>query len=244
MRILVIVLLIINLLVFGIGTYFDDIRHYVGHYVDHIQHYIESYTTQKTDEVTIPDAPIISDETSETTPDEEIASETDTASLPAEVIQTTPVQRLACIEIGPISTIHIPELKKIIGTLPTDTTIEIYPQSSNSGLYWVYLPAAETLAKQQEQIAILKSQGIQDYFIVQTDSQGKGAVSLGVFRSQTLAQNLQTKMVAKGIPAQIGQRETDMSYLRITQAPETIKNKYPLIRQKFPAAYATETCQS
>ena len=247
MRILVIVLLIVNLLVFGIGTYFDDIRHYIESYIDN---------TKKADDATMPDALIIPIEASEATDNEAPVNKTDTttpqpdasdnsSALPETMAdQAASEQRLACIEIGPISQNQIPELRRIIGTLPRDSSIRTYPQASNSGPFWVYLPAADTLAEQQKQIAMLRQKGIQDYFIVQAEGSEKGAVSLGVFRYQTGAKNLLAQMINKGIPAQIGNRTTGMFYVRITQAPQSIENQYPIIRQRFPTAHTIGDCRS
>ena len=315
MRILVIVLLIINLLVFGIGTYYDDIAPF-------IEQLIEPKTQENpplpSNEDTILDTPVESASTPETanntseptsvdTPATvtDSASPADTANVPlpsfkeatpaapstvsqpAAVTSTHPqgtpsseektgrqpdnttnsdqtssasiaaapaplanqvpqaqtVKRLACVEIGPISKTKMNELRKIIGTLPKDSTVRTYAKASNLGPFWVYLPAARNLEEQQAQIAMLKQKGIHDYFIVQNAGQEKGAVSLGVFKSQELAKNLQKRLVDQGIPARIGQKTSDMSYVRITQAPDTIRNKYRIIRRKFPTVHTLGSCQ-
>lgn len=310
MRILVIVLLVINLLFFGIGTYFDDIYQYIQPYIESsdqpgttpapgdytiLDTAVEQATIAEvasdTDHSPAKDAIIGQSASSDRINNANTASDTapgttgtatdnqrpvpttgsvaesaaarvnltnetaplvasqPAASTPATTAtapkpESVQVKRLACVEFGPISKAKIAELRKIIGQLPKDSTIRTYARASNAGPFWVYLPAVKTLAEQQQQIAMLKQKGIKDYFIVQNDGNGRGAVSLGVFKSQELAKNLQKQLADQGIPARVGQKTMDMSYVRITQAPENIKNKYNIIRRKFPTAHTIGACQS
>lgn len=153
------------------------------------------------------------------------------------------IKRLACVEFGPLSQSKVSELRRLIGPIPPDTLFKVFKKTSGSGPFWVYLPSTANLAEQQQQIAMLKQKGVTDYFIVQQSPKDTPAVSLGVFSSEDRAKALHQRMLEKGIPAQLGQKTTGMSYVQLLNAPETIRRLFPDIRKRFPSLTSFGACQ-
>ena len=153
------------------------------------------------------------------------------------------IKRLACVEFGPLSQSKVSELRRLIGPMPPDTLFKVFKKTSGSGPFWVYLPSTANLTEQQQQIAMLKQKGVTDYFIVQQSPKDAPAVSLGVFSSEDRAKALHQRMLEKGIPAQLGQKTTGMSYVQLLNAPETIRRLFPDIRKRFHSLTSFGTCQ-
>ncbi len=65
--------------------------------------------------------------------------------------------------------------------------------------YWVYLPPAQTRAEMNKNISELKSHDIKDYFTVQDAGKWKGAISLGVFKTDKAARKAFDSLRAKGV---------------------------------------------
>jgi hypothetical protein len=55
--------------------------------------------------------------------------------------------------------------------------------------YWVYIPPLKSKAAIQQKIAQLKTRGIEEYFIVPDSDPWRGAISLGVFKTEEAAKN-------------------------------------------------------
>jgi hypothetical protein len=119
------------------------------------------------------------------------------AADPAPAAQSTPI---ACLEVGSFAA---PEARRfetrlaalqlggrmsrttIGGTDPTSWIVHIPPQASKE--------AAEKKAGE------LKSLGVSDFFIMNDATPMKNAISLGVFKSEALAQALLASLVKQGV---------------------------------------------
>lgn len=111
--------------------------------------------------------------------------------------ETDPVQ---CYEIGPFAgertyqawVNQLPEVNSSIKPVTRDKQAVHH--------YMVYYPAAETLAKSQANLQMLKDQGYHDLWLLSTGTE-QGQISLGVFSTEERALAMQNQMIAKGINA-------------------------------------------
>jgi len=75
--------------------------------------------------------------------------------------------------------------------------------------WWVFLPPQGSRQGALKKAAELKDLGIEEYFIVQEDSEHRWALSLGVFRSEDAAQARLAALRERGVrSARVGIRET------------------------------------
>ncbi|PZP54885.1 MAG: hypothetical protein DI596_12190 [Azospira oryzae] len=86
----------------------------------------------------------------------------------------------------------------------------------NAG-YWVYLPPPADPAQVDQRIALLRKHGITEYFLVQEPGRFRNAISLGVFRSEELANRFLADVRSKGITTAVieqrPQRTTLVAFL-------------------------------
>lgn len=71
--------------------------------------------------------------------------------------------------------------------------------------YLVNYPAAATFAESKKNIAVLKNHGINTFFMI-NQGEFKGAISLGVFKSEARAIKAQQVLIQKGINAKVTPR--------------------------------------
>jgi hypothetical protein len=78
------------------------------------------------------------------------------------------------------------------------------------GSYWVSLPPQPSKEDQDARIAQLKNAGVTDFFVMAGEpGENRGAVSLGLFKSERMAESLRDKLRAKGIEGvRVTARET------------------------------------
>ena len=73
--------------------------------------------------------------------------------------------------------------------------------------YWVYIPPLKNKTAVQQKIAQLKARGIEEYFIVPDNDPWRGAISLGVFKTQEAANNFHKVLRGKDVrSARVGAR--------------------------------------
>ena len=85
-------------------------------------------------------------------------------------------------------------------------------QVSHSHGYWVYLPATADRESALDEARKLAGKGINDYYVV-TAGDAQNTVSLGLFDSESNAQNRVTALKQLGFPAQLKQRvDTEPAY--------------------------------
>jgi hypothetical protein len=82
-------------------------------------------------------------------------------------------------------------------------------RSEETVSWWVFIPPQSSRQGALKKAAELKALGINDYFIVQDDSDHRWAVSLGVFRSAEAAQARLAALRGQGVrTAEVGPRDT------------------------------------
>lgn len=103
----------------------------------------------------------------------------------------------ACVEWGSFASVEATRAEAALAKLGLDGRFESR-DGNGSATTWVYLPAAKTRAETERQIADLKTRGVAEYFVVQ-DGQWRGAISLGIFRSEESAKVFLANVRGKGV---------------------------------------------
>jgi cell division septation protein DedD len=85
-------------------------------------------------------------------------------------------------------------------------------QVTHSHGFWVYLPATPSREAALDEARKLAAKGINDYYVV-TAGDSQNTVSLGLYDSESNAQNRVDKLQQQGFPAKVKQRvETEPAY--------------------------------
>ncbi len=85
-------------------------------------------------------------------------------------------------------------------------------QASKSHGFWVYLPATSTREAALDEARKLAAKGINDYYVV-TAGDAQNTVSLGLYDSESNAQNRMAALQKLGFAAQVKQRlDTESAY--------------------------------
>lgn len=118
----------------------------------------------------------------------------------------------SCLEWGEFSGSDLARAEKSLAQLKlgdrlTQRTIEY------SHGYWVYIPPIKTHASRVKKIQQLKELGVEDYFVVQESGHWMNAISLGVFKTEEAARNLQAELNKKGVKsAKVGERVSKLKF--------------------------------
>ena len=122
-------------------------------------------------------------------------------SLPSAVLATSQDQRAftdVCLEWGEFSGTDSVRATAALATLKlADKPAQRLTEYAIG--YWVYMPPAKTRAEVDKNIAELKAHNVKDYFTVQDAGQWKGAISLGVFKTEKAARKVFDSLRAKGV---------------------------------------------
>lgn len=111
-----------------------------------------------------------------------------------------PADLVACVQAGPFNAADARRFEARIARLDLaarQTRIEVPFQEVTSHL--VYLPPAGGLEGAQKRVADLKERGIENFFIMQGDTPLRGAISLGVFKTDGAAQKLAADLQRQGV---------------------------------------------
>lgn len=104
--------------------------------------------------------------------------------------------------------------------------------------YWVYIPPLKTRKDAEKKIAELKARGVTEYFLVQ-DGPSKNAISLGIFKSEELANNYLASLQTKGVLTVIISERTHVVkriLFQISDAGEQVAMKLGELQRDFPGS--------
>lgn len=107
---------------------------------------------------------------------------------------------VACVQAGPFSAADARRFETRIASLDLaarQSRIETPFQEVTSRL--VYLPPNGGREGAQRRAAELKERGVENFYIMQGDSPLRGAISLGVFKTDSAAQKLVTQLQRQGV---------------------------------------------
>lgn len=126
------------------------------------------------------------------------------ASAPTALVQaaqaTPATTTVACIEVGSFGAAEGRRFESRLASFKLGARVKrlafdgIDPTS-----YIVYIPPQASKEGAERKAGELKSLGVTDYFIMNDASPMKHAISLGVFKSETLAQTLLATLVKQGV---------------------------------------------
>jgi hypothetical protein len=122
-------------------------------------------------------------------------------SLPSAVLATSQEQRAftdVCLEWGEFSGTDSVRAAAALATLKLADKLA-QRQTEYAVGYWVYMSPAKTRAEMDKNIAELKAHNVKDYFTVQDAGKWKGAISLGVFKTEKAARKVFDSLRAKGV---------------------------------------------
>jgi hypothetical protein len=115
---------------------------------------------------------------------------------------------LACMEWGSFTLADAPRAEKALEPLGLGARLAQRRTEETAG-WWVYMPPQGSRQLALRKAAELKALGIDEYFIVQDDSDWRWALSLGVFRTEEAAQARLAALRGQGVrTARVGPRET------------------------------------
>lgn len=128
-----------------------------------------------------------------------------TAAPPVADTATSSALSYSCVALGPFATPQ--DLRNARQALTAQATRmrSRQEQASQSGGWWVYLPAASSRAQALEQARQLGAHQISDYFVVSSGDQ-PNTVSLGLFKDPANARKRRDEVVAAGFPARMSER--------------------------------------
>jgi hypothetical protein len=107
------------------------------------------------------------------------------------------VQQVACYEWGSFPSGSVARARRILEKFGLETNVLVVaPQEAMR--YWVYIPPLKNLKAAQNRSDELRSQGVQESFIVQ-EPQWRYAISLGVFKEEAGAIQLQEEVRSRGV---------------------------------------------
>jgi hypothetical protein len=113
-----------------------------------------------------------------------------------------------CMEWGSFTLADAPRAEKALAPLALGARLAQRHTEELAG-WWVFIPPQASRQAAQKKAAELKALGVDDYFIVQEDSEHRWALSLGVFRSEEAARARLGTLRTQGVrSAQVARRET------------------------------------
>lgn len=123
------------------------------------------------------------------------------ATAPAPLPAPAPGDLAACTEIGNFSAAEARHFDKLIAPLALDDTqlSQADVQSQEITSHMVMIPPLGSKEAAEQKAALLKEQGVSNYFIMNDSAPTKWAISLGVFKSETAAKTLLAALVKQGV---------------------------------------------
>lgn len=110
------------------------------------------------------------------------------------------LQMIACTEVGNFS---MPDARRFeaqvaalaLGDRQSRRNVQV-PETSS---FVVYIPAPATKEATDKKVAELRQLGITNYFVIQDNPSLRGAISLGVFKTEVAAQNHLANLNTRGV---------------------------------------------
>jgi hypothetical protein len=147
------------------------------------------------------------------------------------------VQQVACYEWGSFPSGSVARARRVLEKFGLETNVLVVaPQEAIR--YWIYIPPLKNLKAAQARSDELRFRGVQDSFIVQ-EAQWRYAISLGVFKEEAGAIQLQEEMRSRGVlDAVKGVRndESGQSVFLIKNVTAGVAEEIGKFRPDFPSS--------
>lgn len=128
----------------------------------------------------------------------------------------------SCFEWGSFNTADAARALAALRKLDLKVTAKKIPRQESTR-YWVYIPPLKTLEEAQAKNEEIKALGVEDTMILQ-DAQWRNAISLGLFKEESLASKFVDKLHGMGIANATkvtrGQGNNQTSYLIRHASPQ------------------------
>ena len=132
-------------------------------------------------------------------------------NLPQAPAQKQPAAAAAagsCLEWGSFTVADAPRAEQALEPLGLGARL-VQRRADEAASWWVYVPSMGSRQGALKKAAELKTLGVEEYFIVQDESEHRWALSLGVFRSEEAAQAHLIALQNRGVrSARVGARDT------------------------------------
>lgn len=134
------------------------------------------------------------------------------ASAPSTPTAGKLVTANACMEWGEFSGTDWARAEKELAVMHLGDHLSKRTVEYASG-YWVYIPPLPNKAAVNKRLEQIKSQGVQDFYIVQEPPAMSNAISLGVFKTNKAAKSFYLSLKKKGIRGlKIGKRKGKLKF--------------------------------
>jgi hypothetical protein len=146
-----------------------------------------------------------------------------------------PPASLACYDWGSFAAANVSRVKNILDKLPIEFQ-EHQTASQEGARYWIYIPPLPNAEKAQAKNDELRGLGVEESFVVQ-EPQWRNAISLGVFKDETLANKFLADLHARGVKSAIkGTRnhEPGQASFHLINVPDSVADEIGKLRPDFP----------
>lgn len=159
------------------------------------------------------------------------------ATSPSEPVSEKKAEVIACLEVGNFQQSDIPKIEEKLKTLALgdrQSRINVVDVAT----HMVFIPSQGSKEGADKKAGELRRLGINDFYIVQDQSNLRWGISLGVFKTEEAAKLHLNNLSNKGVrSARIGPRTVSTNkfayQFRALNAEE--KSKYDAIKADFPA---------
>jgi hypothetical protein len=142
----------------------------------------------------------------------------------------------ACIEWGGFAVAEAPKAEQALAPLALGTRLAQRRSEETAG-WWVFIPPQGNRAGAQKKTAELKSLGIEEYFVLQDEGKMRWAISLGVFSSEEAARKRLEDLRVRGVrSAQTGERDTQVAkvWFQLRAPDAALQAKFRETAQAYP----------
>ncbi|MDR2876246.1 MAG: SPOR domain-containing protein [Methylobacillus sp.] len=151
-----------------------------------------------------------------------------------------------CYQWGNFTEKYIERAREAVKELKVSYRTEIVTDREATR-YWVYIPPLASLEAAQKRNEELHGLGVNDTFILKDDAQWRNAISIGVFKDESLAEKLVNEMRARGIndaTKTARHQEGRLSMLSITNVPPNKTEALYRLKPEFPESELKQvTCR-
>lgn len=143
---------------------------------------------------------------------------------------------LACVEIGNFSPAEAQRFGALLAMLPLGDRVS-QKNTRETLTHMVYIPPSADRESAEKKAAELKQLGVEEFFIIQDNSNMHWAISLGVFKTEEAALAHLRGLNEKGVStARIGQRAVSSRQVafQIRQLDASMKSAVEKIKAEFP----------
>lgn len=179
--------------------------------------------------------PLATDKLKLLTPEELAALPKKNKLVPAMPASTSETE--ACYEWGNFSAANVSRAMSVLDKFHLEAVLKQATQQEATR-YWIYIPPLKNLDEAQARNNQLRALGIEESFVVQ-EPQWRHAISLGVFKDESLANRLLDELHAKGVKAAtkgVRNHESGQSSLTLKRVSAAVASEISRLQPDFPGS--------